>query len=203
MSGGALIQPPPVPLLHPGYVSGRWYWPIGSSIGAGTALAANTIRLGLIRIPANITISDLAAKITTLSGGGNIQLAIYAADPSTRYPTGNALAATGNISTGATGVVSGDISGADVRLTAGFYWIAINSDNAVVVLNSISQVIAGITMYIGTATLGNLSGASNSAAMSFTFAQTYGTWPDLTAASLTEAAATNEPLIGFKVSGVG
>lgn len=188
-------------LIHPGYVAARWYWPPRAVLGAGTALVANTIRLNPIILAQAITVSDLAAKIVTVSAGGNFQIAIYASDPTTKMPTGSALAVTGNISTATAAVISADITGADVALPTGLYWLAVNADNSVVVLNG-QGTTALATSFIGTATLANLSGAVNAAPNPLTIAQTFGTWPSLTSASFTEAPGTAETAVAFKVSSV-
>lgn len=182
-------------LIHPPYIAGRWYWAERSAVTAGTVLGTNQIRLNCFMLHRTITISDLFARVTTVSAGGNFQLAIYAANPSTALPTGNPIAATANISTAALGAISGDIIGADVALTPGIYWLGVNADNSVAVLqgNSAGPMDGAL---IGSATLANMAGLI----LIRFIAQTFGTWPDLTSASLTENASVPGVAIGFKVS---
>lgn len=189
--GATIVQPP--------YVAGRWYWSETLILSGAATLAIGSIRLGAFRVKRSITISDLCVRITTLSAGGNVQLAIYASDPTTQMPTGTALCTTGSITTAATGLVSATISGSGV-LVPGLYWFAVNSDNAVAVLAGYFNGIAVETSLIGTTTLANLSSAANVYSLSYTTPQTFGTWGSLTSASFTEAPGTPGAALAFKVS---
>lgn len=177
------------------YVAGRWYWAERNTNSTGLALAANQIRLSCFLVKRSITISDLFARVTTLSAGGNFQIAVYASNAATMMPTGFPVAATGNISTAATGVISGDITGADVAIAPGLYWVGINADNSVAVLqgNGTGPIDGAL---IGSVTLGNLANLT----LSRTVSQTFGTWPDLTSAGLSENASIPGTALGFKVS---
>lgn len=182
-------------LVQPLYVAGRWYWAERAVNSTGVVLGTNQIRLNCFLVKRSITVSDLFARVTTVSAGGNFQLAVYAADAATMLPTGNPVAATGNISTTTAGAISGDITGADVALAPGLYWVGVNADNNVAVLqgNGAGPIDGAL---VGSATLANLVGLT----LIRFVAQTFGTWPDLTSASLTENGSVPGVALGFKVS---
>lgn len=190
--------PPALPgIVQPPYVATRLYWADTFALAAGTAQAANTIRLNAVIVKRSITISDLFVRITTLSVAGNVQLALYASDAATGLPSGSALAVTGSISTTLTGLLSADITGADVALAPGLYWFATNADNSTVVLQG-----AGLSRdasQIGSATLADFGGTANTVFLTWTVAQAFNTWPSLTGASLT-AGSGSATAFGFKVS---
>jgi hypothetical protein len=185
---------------QPAYVSGRWYFPpYPQSLAAGSAPAANTIRLQPFVLSRAVTITDLAAKVTTLSAGGNFQLAVYANDPATMRPTGSPLAATGNISTAAVGNIGASLA-TPVVLPAGIYWMALNQDNSTAIyLTSSNNANGGLSSLAGSATLANLGGAT-SCKTGLNTPQTFGTWPNLSSATFTEAPGISaDAVIMFKV----
>lgn len=139
-------------------------------------------------------------RITTLAASGNIQLAIYANNSTTNRPTGSQLAATGNIVTDVATYLSTDITGADVALTPGVYWAAVNSDNATVVcqVNSTTQTVAAYTVGVATATNG--TSATATAGWLLTTPLTFGTWGDLTGATFTETTGVANALLWLKVA---
>jgi|KBSSwiStaDraftv2_1062776.scaffolds.fasta_scaffold728546_2 hypothetical protein len=173
------------------FVPGRWY-PAGTiGVAAGAVLAASTIALVPFVVRDDVRISQLGARITTLAAGGNVQLAIYAAHINTLAPTGQALAKTGNLATDAAGNVAGALVGASpVTLPPGLYWFAINADasaGGTVIMQAAGANSPIHGNMIGSATQANISSATGVMMLSYTFAQTYGTWPDLTGVTFTEA----------------
>lgn len=175
-------------LIHPGYVSARWYTPFyrGRS-NNGAASSSGTIYYHPIYITRAITISDLGCSISNASAGGNVKLAIYANDPSTCRPTGTPLAETGNISTTSTGLVSADITGANVTLAAGMYWGAFWMDNTTAILRCIERLDFSIMPHlVGSATLANIVDTSNLVLNGLSSAETFGTWPDASGETFTE-----------------
>lgn len=192
-------------LLQPLQVAGRWYWPpLQAPLTTGVAIGTSKIVLLPFSILAPITISDLAAIITTASAGGLFQMGIYASDPVTAFPTAPPAASTGSISTTSTGLVTGDITGADVRMPAGEYWAGFMADNATVAFvtlaafNTLSMSMVGST---SSASLGTTARTRPSYAVT---GQTFGTFPDLTGQALTETvSANNDAILAYKVSAVG
>jgi hypothetical protein len=190
-------------LRHPGYVAGRWY-PVHDTgaVSATSALSAGSIRFLPFSIREAITLSDLAARVTTLTAAGNFQIAIYASHATTKHPTGTALAATGNMSTASATVVSADITGSDVTIQPGNYWSAVNVDNGTTAFSGASTSSPAIAQMIGSATLANVSSTATGVALYLSLAQTFGTWPDVTAGGFTEVTGNGAPIIFVKVSAV-
>lgn len=176
--------------VEPPFVAGRWY-AIFRGIPSSGAVNQNLICLAPFILPKPITMSDLGCRVTTALAANNFQLAIYASDPATAYPTGNALAVTGNISTAVAAVVSADITGANVTLAPGLYWSASNQSGATSALQSAANL--GSTIFIGSTTITNVSTAAAQAYFCLTFAQTYNTWPDLTGQTFGESPSTSPP----------
>lgn len=180
-------------------LNSRLWVPKSSNVisSAPSAPGANSIRLSPGYIDEKITISTLVARVATLFSGGLFQLAIYAAN-SASYPTGNALISTASISTTSTGLQT---SAASKQLDPALYWWALNCDNATAIFNSYgpSGLMMGQTI--------GVQGAANvfAAATGLAIAQTFGTWPDLTAtswASSHETTGANIPAIGFQIASV-
>ena len=180
--------------LHPGYISANWYvLNEGAFVAAnGTALAANTIYYVPIVLPRRVTISDLGCVITS-SSAGNLALGIYANDASTGKPSGAVLAATGNISSGSTGAVSADITGSNVTLDAGLYWLAFWSDTTPTLLaeNGLAQVTA-FSRCIGSATIGNVLINTPRTLHCVSSSETYNAsaWPNATSEAPTEVTTS-------------
>lgn len=175
---------------HPGYVAGRWYLPYSTyGLGNGGTFSNGVMIFVPFIVPKAITVSDLGAKIATLSASGNFQLAIYASDPTTKQPTGNALGTTASISTGATGVVSAALAGGNITLAPGFYWMAVNKDaNATSVVFQVAGASGQMvpSFLFGSASQSNISSGGGTGLIAFSRAQTYGTWPDMTGQSITD-----------------
>lgn len=186
---------------HPGYVSGNFYQGNGGvQVTTGAAIPANSIRAIPFVIKARVTISQLATRISTVSAGGNIQVAVYANNPATGRPTGNALCATGNLSTAAVAAVAANLVGGNTVLEAGIYWFFVNSDNSVAACQAYAgaSVLAGYL--IGSSTLNNITTGGTSVTLALTLSQTFGTWPDVTAASFTEITTGTYAIPMFKAA---
>lgn len=175
-------------LIHPGYIAANWYTPLYTgAINNGAAAASGTIYYHPIYIPRAITVSDLGCAISTASAGGNVKLAIYAHSTSTNRPSGTPLAETGNISTTSTGLVSADITGANVTLAAGVYWAAFWMDNTSAILRCIDRTSMDLlSALIGSATQANVVNSSGFMLKGVTSAETFGTWPNATSETYTE-----------------
>lgn len=189
-----------------GHVAGRWYLASDAPVAQGGNFTTNNARMLPFVLTETITISDLGARVATLAAGGNFQLAIYASDAATFKPTGNALAATGDISTAATGAVSADITGSNVQLTPGLYWMAVCVDataGGVAVFQTFATSSPALGYLIGSTTHANLIGANGSVALHYSVSMTYGTWPDMTSATFTETVnSTAACALHFKVASV-
>ena len=174
------------PAKHPGYTVNNWYVPLNYDTTAnGAATTTNSIRLYPGYVAQTLTISNLGGRVITPQTSSNIQFAIYA-NGSGNKPTGNALVSTASMA----GTVAGTISSAaSVQLPTGLYWFAGNTDTAGIVLTALSSSTTGSLMnsLIGSATQGNVLGSSSGTLVGYTFAQTFGTWPNLTGQTFGES----------------
>jgi hypothetical protein len=107
--------------------------------------------------------------------------------------------ATASITTASAAAVNAAVS---VQLDIGWYWWAINVDNSVVCVSSVTANNQALSAYAGTATQGNAL-TSSATLCSLNFSQTYGTWPDLTGQTFTESTGSNlAPIMQFKVASI-
>lgn len=176
---------------RPPLASGNWYnlYPTGT-LSTGAAAQNNVIHFTPFFVQTPITISDLGIRINTLGAGGNVQIAIYASSATTGKPTGAALAVTPSITTAASGVVSADITGANVTLQPGWYYGATNTDNATALFAIPGTASIGASGLAGSATLAAIAPATSNASLYFSVAQSFNTWPDVTASSFSENASS-------------
>jgi hypothetical protein len=184
--------------IHPGYVAGRWYFAEPGQIVAASAIGVNSIRFMPFRIFKPVTITQLGARVTTLSAAGNFQLAIYANNSTTDRPTGNPLGATGNMSTGTATNVAAVLAGGNITLQPGLYWSAICQDNGTACYTALATTYVSNTgVLIGTATQATLCSSTASVGWYLSLAQTFGTWPDVTGGGFTEATGTANVALQF------
>jgi hypothetical protein len=196
--------------FHPGYVatSTPWYLPVAfGNFGAGSAPVIGTTYLTLVYVPKKITISSLAARVTT-QGAGNFQLGVYNTNPSTPNRAGTLVDHTASISNNvASGTnVSGALGGN--QQIEGWYFFALQaSDTTVrfaVLANGANSILQ--PAFLGSTTLANvLASAGNIFIMGIaTTAQAFGTWGDLTGATFTEdtGASFLSPLFAMQIASV-
>jgi hypothetical protein len=184
--------------IHPGYVAGRWYFAEPGQIVAASAIGVNSIRFMPFRIFKPVTITQLGARVTTISAAGNFQLAIYANNSTTDRPTGNPLGATGNMSTGTATVVAAVLAGGNITLQPGTYWSAICQDNGTACYTALATTYVSNTgVLIGTATQATLCSSTAAVGWYLSLAQTFGTWPDVTSGGFAEATGTANVALQF------
>jgi hypothetical protein len=185
-----------------GYAVGNWIAPFEGGISTtGSALTANTIALYPFIVRRSVTVDNLGARVGTVAASSNVQLAIYGSDSSNKV-TGNALAATGNLSGATATNINGSVTA--FTLQAGvIYWMAVNSSSTPAMYgpattNTYPNYILG-----GTALVDAL-GATTFTLVLRTVAQTFGTWPDLTAVTPTvvsgNANAQKGAIIALQIS---
>lgn len=186
---------------HPGYIASQWYNPYETgTFAAGSSPAAGSVRCVPFILKSRVTMSDLGVRVTTLAAAGNVQVAIYANNPATMRPTGTVLANTGSLSTAATGVVSGAISGGNVTFEPGIYWACLNSDNSTAVFQFSGAGSGIMGNLVGAATLVTLSGSATGAIIGVSTPITYGTWSSMTGAIFTESTNTSFGTVFFKAA---
>lgn len=179
-----------------GYVSGNWYpADYGLSMAAGGTMSANVIYFAPLVIYQDVTITALMAEVSTLVAASNIQLAIYAMDPTTKLPIGAALTSTASMSAATATQVSSTL-GAALALPAGQYWAAVNCDTAGIALRALATGQSWAASYAGSATMSHVLSA-NPGRLYWTLAQTFNTWP--TVVTVTEAVANTFAFVsGYK-----
>jgi hypothetical protein len=198
--------------VQPGYGGGTWYQSCNCTVGTGTGVATNTIRLYPFSITSSFTMTDLGARVTT-AGTGTAQLAIYKSTTGSMpfRPTGTPLGFTATLDTsaatgcGATcpGLLDGTFvagSGSNVTITPGLYWFAINSSVAGTIFTSVNTgSTSGMSYLVGSATQANVSSTATVANLSLSVTQTYTSgFPDLTSAIFTESTSSTYALLQFK-----
>jgi hypothetical protein len=184
-----------------GYAVGNWICPVVATAAAGSALTANTIALHPFKVERACTISDLGFRVTTTVAGSSIQGAIYGSD-SSNNPAGTPL---GFNATGISAAIGAPVSGAVTPFTiqpGQIYWFAVNSDAAPTLL-TVATANTYYSSILGAANLADITSSATSQLQLRTVAQTYGTWPSLTGATITVvtgAGAQKGALPMFKIS---
>jgi len=177
--------------LKPVYVAGNWIILSSGTFtnGVSSAMSADTIYFSPISIERAISIEELGFRKRANVAGGAAQLAIYASDPTTRLPTGDALASTSGFSL--EGAANFDqtaaLSGGAIALQPGLYWAAMNTSASGIQFNYVFGCDL-MNRYIGGASASNVLGDSYNG---LSVAGGYGVWPDLSAASFSFAARAN------------
>lgn len=196
-AGAGGITYPAANSFAPPVVSANIYLPL-NYLGYSAAPAnpgANTVACYNGALLRPTTIANLGAKINTLHAANNFQAAIYSSGSWGRPAT--LLAATGNISTAATGSIFGAISGGNVSLAAGTYWWCSNTGSGTVVFTSWGNSNTGGPVFIGASTGGNVL---NTPINGISTSQTFGTWPAFTSGtSWTEAVTGVIPMVVYQV----
>lgn len=174
------------------YVANNWYFPDYTQLntGGGATVGASTVKLTPVQIKQSCHVGAIAVDIKTLSAGDNVQFALYASDVVTGLPTGSPLATTGNVSTAATGRVSGTFS-SSASVTPGFYWIAVQASSAVPLLQVFLP--GGPSLFaseVGTSSLATLWNGSGFVATGVSTPGTFNSWASLTSATFTPANQT-------------
>lgn len=183
------------------YIANNWYLPDNIVVApqGGVNPGIGSIRLFPGTIRHRMTIAQLGVRVST-TNAGNVQAAIYANNPATGRPTGNALASTASMSTASAATVTADAS---VQVEPGLYWFGTCFDNATAALASISNTSGvGMARLIGSSSPSNIM-TSTACLSGVNLAGTFGTWPDLTAASFTENQGSSAyGVVQFKVGSI-
>jgi hypothetical protein len=134
----------------------------------------------------------MMARVNTV-GLGSFQLAIYANNPVTGRPTGNALARTGDMSTTSVAAVTADVTGADVTLQEGIYWGAVNVDatSAVSTFQTLNGNNAGTVALFGAIDASIAASGAGASLVTLTTPMAYNTWSSMTSATFTEVGGSN------------
>lgn len=176
----------------PPYIAGRFYASAPIASPSGLAVATDIVRLYAFQVRAQITVSDLMARVATV-GLGSFQLAIYGNNVATGRPSGAVIARTGDMSSLALATVTGSITGGSVVLQPGLvYWGATNVDatSGAAVFQTLNLNNAGSTSLFGATTADIASPATTTALVTLTTPMAYNTWSTMTGATFTEVAGS-------------
>jgi hypothetical protein len=180
-----------------GYAVGNWISPVLGAVSAGIAHVANNIYLFPFILQRSISVDALGARVTSASVGSSTQLAIYSS--LSGLPTGTPLASTGNLSSAATGTITASVTSFNISAGA-IYWMATNSGGTPI-LQHLSAASNAIGYILGSDSIGDITNAAAVASYYRIFAQTFGTWPNLTGASTTKATGAGRGgIVYLKVS---
>lgn len=180
--------------------AGNWYLSSLAGYGAGTAPNSTTLRVRPFLLREAVTVDQLAVFVSTLSVGGNVQLALYNSISATNPLPGLLVDKTASLSTTTATSVSGAF-GANHSLQPGTYWTAQQHDNATSACSSdLSLLCSSIA---GNATLTSLLQTGTLALAGFAITNTFGSWPsDLTSATLQPTNTGTQAAVAFHVLSV-
>jgi hypothetical protein len=197
--------------LHPGYNSGSWYQALypGATTATGVVHVASSVYCTAFYIPAPVTIKSLGVSISTLSGGGNLGLALFFAVNG--YPT-TLIDYVPPISTASAVPVSGSLHNTTDSLASGFYYVCESVDNATEINSGIlATSVQGNNWVPGMTLAGSLGGNPGFTALSCTAASTCGTgyaawsagaftWASFTTATWTSVSTAVAPNVVMQVN---
>lgn len=183
-----------------GYISGSYYHGINSLISAGAAIGGNALKLHPIVIKERTTLAELAVRVTTAESAKSFQLAIYATDPATKFPTGNPLGVTGSMSAGTTGAMTSAFTGGNITLNPGMYWMALNTDSTTAIFQAFGSNSTFIAALLGGVTASQVASGTATSIASLSYTQTFGAWPDLTGQAFSRGNSSAYAGIFFKVA---
>lgn len=183
-------------------ISGRYY-PIqrNAQTAAGTASGLNQIRWTPFTITSAIAIDRIVLNVTAVSVGQNTSAAIYAADATTKMPTGNALASTGSVASPASaGEAEGTIS--STTLQPGLYWLGTNNSDTTIALGAVNIAGSSVPWLIGVSAAADCFVGNNMGLSINTPTVTFGTWPDMTSGTVnvTSTATNVMPFAFFRIA---
>lgn len=201
-----------LPTPDPGYLVNGWYLPRGAGVQQnGVAATANSITCGYGAIEKNITIGALGISVTTLSVGGNQQVAIY---KNANLRPGLFLAATtSSLSTTLVANLNAplvpNIAVGPTTANGRDLWFCTNQDNGVSAYSSMAATSPeGPSIIGGTASshvtpAGGVQGYFCTGANCTGGSSAFGAWPGTLAGSTWGAmTAVLVPRIGFQVTSI-
>lgn len=176
------------------YANNFWISPSLGTLGAGAAMAANNIYLYPFTVQRSITVSELGARVNTAVAASSVQLAIYAS--SAGEPNGAPLASTVSLSGVTATTISDNVT--DFNLSENtLYWMASNANAAITMQHLTGTAQLAAAYVIGATTLANVSSGAASSGGWRSVAQTFGTWPTLSASGTTAQTGTPRGCIVF------
>ncbi len=177
------------------YVSGSYYAPFGGATTTASQLYVNGTTYCRVAYFKNLgTVDSLGAAVIIISSGGNFQLAVYAISATTQLPTGSPLMTTGSISTTSLGTPTGTVnsgtpfqigSGSNNLTPYGFCIMVDATAGGVAGFTATANGTTGMASDVGSTTAALAMGGQQGFGSVQLSGQTFGTWPNLTAAGFT------------------
>lgn len=127
------------PPFTSGMRSGSRYAPVHGGFAAST-VALNEMRYVPIDVRSAVTVSEIAAEVTTIASAGGVARLIIARSGTNGRPEGNLVYVSGQLATTGLGKIS--VSGLSVVLTAGRYFFVCLPQVALASFRSINNVPA-------------------------------------------------------------
>jgi hypothetical protein len=180
------------------YAVGKFFNPFEGPLGSGMANNANVVSLMPFTVKRSGIVSEIGLRNVAGVGGVVCRVAIY---PSLNgEPTDVPLGATASMSNGANANVVDTLATQFNLMADTVYWVGVNvSAGSTVTFTTITTANTYPWNIVGVASIGgsaNILGPFN-----YSIAQAFGTWPNLTGATLTLNHATNRaPAIWIKYS---
>ncbi len=175
---------------HPGYIAGNWYPTLNTTVAGAAAFNSTTVaKLYPFMVAELVTIDELGAYVSTLSAGGNFQLAIFGNDAATNKPSGLPLAYTAaTLSTAAVSIVSGALN-VSVQLEPGIlYWAACAVDNTTAAFTTFSGASNLIPFVTGAPNISDYQGAAAVQNLLFNITHSFAT--NMSALNINPASVT-------------
>jgi hypothetical protein len=183
------------------YVVGNVIIPAEGVYGTGAGVSANVATLVPFIPKVTCTVNSLSARVTTGVASSLVQLMVYETTGNSPQPT-NCVAATGATLSGATAAV---IEGAVTAFTMTanrVYWLASNANTNGVVYASLVTTSTSTMSIVGASSAANAFISATGTTAAFTTPITFGTTPNLAAATLTPSAGNRSTLVGLTIASI-
>lgn len=167
--------------------------------------APNTPNMYLIPLPVSQkkTLSSIGSFVAVGEAGKAFGFAVYAHNPTTNRPTGNALASTLATLSAATSAVTVDGPLQSNLALTSLVWIAFQTNSTTATWQCAPAGWAGVARLVGNSSQSTLVTGVSSVLQSLTTPNaTFGTWPDLTSATFTPNQSPRFPALHVKYASV-
>ena len=168
-----------------GYQAGKWITPVPGNFAAGSGLTANAIQALPFEVKRQIRVGGMGGRVATVAAGSNVQFAVY--DSTSAGIINNPIRNTASLGGGTAQFISDTAITSFLLLPDTLYWWAVASD-AGPVMQAVMNTNPNFTCLAG-ADSASASSSATATITAYSFAGTFGTWPNLSAASPT--AVTN------------
>lgn len=112
----------PGAVLHPGYLTGRYYPTWDGAVGSGAVAAADLLYLYPFRVTHTVTVKTLVCRVITGGAGSSVKMGIWANSPTSNRPVGAPLTGDNTGQSTSSSGTNPEANVADVTLAPGWYW---------------------------------------------------------------------------------